>query len=112
MAARKPRAARPVPAALQRILTLAGRGVTPERMAREVDAIVAEWRRMEAADEELSITEQVEELRAHLADGVSAAEEALSDVDESDAGAVKQARHMLAALTATHDAAARALAPA
>jgi hypothetical protein len=111
MAARKPRAARPVDAALQRLVALAGRGVAPGRMAREVDAILAEWRQAAAAEEGTVLAEQVEELHAQLAEGVAAAEEALSDADQGDAGAVKQATQVLAALVATRDAATGALAP-
>ncbi len=112
MAARKPRAARPVDAALNRLLALAGRGVSPNRMAREVDAIVAEWQQGAAGDDGADVKDQLDELREQLTAGVAAAEEAVSDVDASDAGAVKQARHMLAALVATRDAADGALATA
>lgn len=112
MAARKPRAARPVDAALTRLLALAGRGVSPNRMAREVDAIVAEWRQGEAGEDGADIKDQLDELREQLVAGVAAAEEAVSDVDASDAGAVKQAGHTLASLTATRDAAEDALAAA
>ena len=106
MAARNPRAARPVDVALQRLVALAGRGVAPGRMAREVDAILGEWRDTTPAGEEAELVERIETLREHLAEGVTAAEEAVDDVDQSDAGAVKQARQVLAALVATRDAAA------
>jgi hypothetical protein len=112
MAARKPRAARPVDAALKRLLALAGRGVSPSRMAREVDVIVAEWRQAAAGEDGADIKDQLDELREQLVAGVAAAEEAVSDVDASDAGAVKQAGHLLAALVATRDAAHEALAAA
>ncbi|HYZ33419.1 MAG TPA: hypothetical protein VE684_14205 [Crenalkalicoccus sp.] len=110
MAARKPRAARPVDAALQRLLALAGRSVAPNRMPREVGAIVAEWRQGSAGEDGIELKEQLEELREQLMAGVAAAEEAVSDVDSSEAGAVKQAGHMLAGLVATRDAAQEALA--
>jgi len=112
MAARKPRAARPVDAALQRLLALAGRGVAPGRMAREVDAIIAGWREDTGPEEEQDLAERIEALHEQLAAGVAAAEDALADTDQSDAGAVKQAGQALAALVATRDAAAGALAPA
>ncbi len=112
MAARKPRAARPVDAALKRLLALAARGVSPNRIAREVDVIVAEWRQGAVGEEQADIDEQLDELCEQLTAGVAAAEEAVSDVDASDAGAVKQARHMLAALAATRDAAQEARAAA
>ena len=106
MAARSPRAPRPVDAALQRLVALAGRGVAPGRMAREVDAILGEWRETNPAGEEAELAERIDTLREHLTEGVAAAEEAVADVDQSDAGAVKQAKQVLAALVATRDAAA------
>jgi hypothetical protein len=112
MAARKPRAARPVDTALQRLLALAGRGVPSNRMAREVDAIVAGWQQNAAGEDVSDLREQLDELREQLVAGVEAAEEAVSDVDASDAGAVKQAGHLLAVLVATRDAAQEALAAA
>ena len=105
MAARNPRAARPVDAALQRLVALAGRGVAPGRMAREVDAILGEWRDTTPPDEEAELAEQIATLREQLAEGVAAAEEAVEDVDQSESGAVKQAKQVLAALVATRDAA-------
>lgn len=112
MAARTSRAARPVDAALQRLLALAGRGVAPARMAREVDAIIAGWRQDTPPEEETDLTEWIESLHEQLAAGVAAAEDALADTDQSDAGAMKQAAQTLAGLVATRDAAAGALAPA
>lgn len=108
MAARKTRAERPIDAALKRLVALAGRGVAPSRMAREVEAILGEWRDATPAGDEAELAEQIEALREHLAEGVAAAEEAVSDVDQSDAGAVKQAHQVLAALAATRDAASGA----
>ena len=105
MAARSSRAPRPVDAALQRLVALAGRGVAPGRMAREVDAILGEWRDTTPAGEEAELAERIDTLREHLAEGVAAAEEAVADVDQSDTGAVKQANQVLAALVATRDAA-------
>jgi hypothetical protein len=75
-------------------------------MAREVDAILGEWRHTTPPDEETELVERIATLREHLAEGVAAAEEAVEDVDQGDAGAVKQARQVLAALVATRDAAA------
>ncbi len=105
MAARKPRAVRPLPAALQRLLALAGRGVAPARMAREVDIIIGEWRALAEVDPGFDLPANLEELCAALNDGVAAAEEQVADVDSSEAGAVKQAGAMLSALVATRNAA-------
>jgi hypothetical protein len=80
-------------------------------MAREVDAILGEWRDATPPDEEAELAERIDTLREHLADGVAAAEEAVADVDQSDAGAVKQANQVLAALVATRNAAAGGISP-
>jgi hypothetical protein len=109
MAARRNGPVRPVETALRRLLELAAKSVPPSRMAREVEIIVAEWRRVPEADAS-EVREQVSELLEQLASGVSDAEEQVSDVDQSDAAAVKQADATLAALLATRDAALRALA--
>jgi hypothetical protein len=103
--ARRPRAPRPIDAALQRLLALAGRGVAPGRMAREVAVIIAEWQRIAAQDEAVDLDGRLEELREQLAAGVAAAEEQVADVDASEPAAVKQAAAMLSALVATRDAA-------
>ncbi|MBX9593771.1 MAG: hypothetical protein K2X46_05370 [Roseomonas sp.] len=105
MAARKARAPRPIDAALQRLLALAGRGVAPARMAREVDMIIAEWRLLAEADEKFDLAASLETLREQLDAGVGAAEEQVADVDASEPAAVKQANAMLSALVATRDAA-------
>jgi hypothetical protein len=105
MAARKPRAPRPVDAALRRLIDLAGRGVAPSRMAREVDSIIADWRRLAEADDAFDLAAQLEGLREQLDAGVGAAEEQVADVDASEPAAVKQANAMLSALMATRDAA-------
>jgi hypothetical protein len=81
-------------------------------MAREVDAIIAGWQETAAGEDVADLREQLGELREQLVAGVEAAEEAASDVDTSDAGAVKQAGHLLAVLVATRDAAQAALAAA
>ncbi|MDB5414021.1 MAG: hypothetical protein JWR10_2356 [Rubritepida sp.] len=109
MAARKKAPARPVQAALQRLLDLATKAVPPSRMAREVDIIVREWSTAPEADP-TEVKERLDELREQIAVGVADAEEQVSDVDRSEAAAVKQADVTLAALVATHDAAVRALA--
>lgn len=109
MATRKPTGAeRPIEAALTRLLTLAGRGAPPDRMAREVEAIVADWR-LGAGEEPGELREQVEELREQLAAGVAAAEEQAAEIDLGEPGAARQAGRLLASLAAMRDAAQRAL---
>jgi malonyl CoA-acyl carrier protein transacylase len=109
MAAKRPRPVKPVNAALTRLLALAAKGVVPLRMAREVEGIVAEWQAVPEADP-YEIRERLGEMREQLMQGVADAEEQVSDTDAADAPAVKQAAITLAALVATRDAAARAMA--
>ena len=107
MAARKPARLRPTDVALLRLLALAAKGVTPNRMAREVELIVAEWQRAEESDP-LATREWLDELCEQIAAGVADAQEQVADADTSEPAAVKQAGITLAALVATHDAANRA----
>lgn len=109
MAARRKQPPRPVDAALQRLLDLATKNAAPSRMAREVEIITAEWSG-DAEAEPAEIKERVGELLEVLLSGVADAKEQVSDVDQGDALAVKQADATLAALVATHDAALRVLA--
>ncbi|MDB5378104.1 MAG: hypothetical protein JWR00_2550 [Rubritepida sp.] len=108
MAARRKGPARPVDVALKRLLELATKNVPPTRMGREVEIIVAGWTGAAEA-EPAQVREWVEDLLETLRTGVADAEEQVSDTDQSDAAAVKQADGTLAALTATRDAALRAL---
>jgi hypothetical protein len=105
MAAKKPRAPKPLDVALTRLLALATKAVPPHRMAREVDLIVAGWQ--EEADPS-ETRDRLDELLEQLSAGVADAEAQLSDVDASEAAAVKQAGLTLSALVATRDAALRA----
>ena len=109
MAARKSRAVRPLDAAIGRLIALAGKGVAPGRMAREVDVIAAEWLAAVDADPAV-VKDRLDELRDQIAAGVGHAEEQLADVDSSEPAAVKQAGTMLAALVASRDAARHAAA--
>lgn len=94
---------RPLDAALARLLTLAGKGVPPHRMGREVEGIVAEWRAAPGSDPH-EIREHLKEMHDQLTQGVADAEEQVRDTDAADAPAVKQAAITLAALTATREA--------
>jgi hypothetical protein len=110
MAARRQAAPRPVEGALIRLMALAARGAGPSRMAREVGVIVDAW--LAGADPEAlgELRERLAELRDQLAEGVAAAEEQVEAVDRSEAAALRQAMASLAAMSATRDAAAEALA--
>lgn len=107
MAARRQPRVRPVDAAIVRLMALAAKGVQPQRMAREVEVIVAEWLRAPDADPS-EAKAWLNELREQIAIGVGDAEEQVSDIDTSEPAAVRQAQATLAALVATRDAAERA----
>jgi hypothetical protein len=89
-------------------MALAAKGVKPERMAREVEIISAEWRRTPENDP-AEVMAWLDELFGQLGAAVQDAEEWLADVDRSEPAAVRQAQATLAALVATRDAARRAL---
>ena len=107
MAARKQRA-RPLNAALVRLADLAGRGVQPTRMAREVDVIVAGWMGDPDSVDPDQIQERLAGLHEELASGAADAAEQLADVDRSDAGALRHAGLVHAALSAAVEAVERA----
>lgn len=107
MAARRQRMS-PLDAALMRLADLAGRGVMPSRMAREVDVIVAGWTSDPDAVDPDQIQERLAGLHEQLASGAADAAEQLADVDRSDAGALRHAGLVHAALSAAVDAVERA----
>jgi hypothetical protein len=90
----------PADGALARLADLAGRGVSAGRMAREVEAIVADWlggERPAAPDE---VAERLSAMHEQLMAGASDAAEQLSDIDRSDAAALRHAGLVHAALEA------------
>ncbi len=96
--ARKPaqtpiRVSNPVPAALERLAKLAAAGTPPDRMAREADKLVLEWR----TDPE-TVDDRLATLRENLEAGISAAEDSAGDVDRDDKAALKGAEASLKAL--------------
>lgn len=89
--------------ALTRIAELVGRGGSPDRVSREVQAIVAAWR----ADAELDqgeVSEHVAECCESLAEGVEAARTQMEDGDSSDKAAAAHGARSLAALEAAYHA--------
>lgn len=107
MAARRQRMS-PLDTALVRLADLAGRGVQPGRMAREVDVILAGWVSDPDGVDPDHIQERLAGLHEQLASGAADAAEQLADVDRSDAGAVRHAGLVHAALAAAVDAVERA----
>jgi hypothetical protein len=102
-AIRKPRRVNLPKQALTRISEVIARGGSPDRVAREVQAIAAAWR----ADAELDqgeVGEHLAECRDSLAEGIEAAREQMDDVDSSDKAAASQGARILAALEAAYQA--------
>jgi hypothetical protein len=109
MAARRQRIS-PLNAALARLADLAGRGVQPARMAREVDVIVAGWLGNADPEDPDAVRERLTGLHEQLMAGTADAAEQLADVDRSEAAAARHAALVHAALVAACDAVARSLA--
>ncbi len=85
----------PVPGALERLAKLAAAGTAPDRMGRETDRLLVEWRQDLA-----TFTDRLALLRETLEDGVAAAEESAGDVDRDDKAAMRGAEASLKALRA------------
>jgi len=98
----------PVEGAMARLADLAGRGVRPARMEREVEAIVAGWTSPDSAADAEVVLERLTELHEHLLVGVTDAAEQHADVDRSDAAALRHAGLVHAALEGAAEAVLRA----
>jgi len=90
----------PVGAALVRLADLAGRGVKPTRMEREVEAIVANWIGGPGLADLDEVAERLAALHEQLAAGMTDAAEQLADVDRSDGAAARHAGLVHTALVA------------
>lgn len=99
----------PVDGALARLADLAGRGVQPSRMSREVETIVSAWRDAPGAIASDEVSERLALLHEQLVAGVEAAAEQVSDVDRSDGAALRHAGLVHAALVAAAAAVEHAL---
>jgi hypothetical protein len=110
MAGRRQRT-NPLDAALARLADLAGRGVSPSRIAREVETIVTDWRSDASTVEPAEVSERLTELREQLCTGAEAAAEQVSDIDRSDSVALRHANLVHAALVAAVRAVESALEP-
>ncbi|WP_424137317.1 hypothetical protein [Roseomonas chloroacetimidivorans] len=108
-AAAPKRAPSPERAAMNRLAAVMQRGATPDRMAREVDAVVAQLR--EAADLD-QVQTWLEELRDGFAESADAAAEAVDEVEVTEKAARRHAENAALAMAATRDAFARHLAGA
>jgi hypothetical protein len=101
--------ANPVDGALARLADLAGRGVQPSRMTREVETIVSAWCDGPTAAAPDEVSERLTLLHEQLIAGVEAAAEQVSDVDRSDSAALRHAGLVHAALVAAAGAVEHAL---
>jgi len=98
----------PVEGAMARLADMAGRGVRPARMEREVEAIVAGWTSGDGTADSEVVLERLTELHEHLLVGVTDAAEQQADVDRSDAAALRHAGLVHAALEGAVEAVVRA----
>jgi len=97
--ARKPAASRvaptpsPVPAVLERLAKLSAAGSAPDRIIRETEASIADWRAegLSASD----WAERMELLRDDLDGGLEAAEEQAADVSRDDKAGIKAATRVV-----------------
>jgi hypothetical protein len=100
------RAPSPLRAAFTRLGAVMQRGATPDRMAREVDAVVAQLREAGEAEE---VQAWLEELRDGFAESAEAAIEAIDEVESTEKAARRHAENAAQAMAATRDAFARHL---
>ncbi|MFC4170059.1 hypothetical protein [Teichococcus aestuarii] len=78
--------------------------MSPDRMRREVEAMVAGLLSWAGEEGRIEVRERLEELASQLAEGVEAAQEATADLDSSDRIGLRQAEAAVAVLRAAHDA--------
>jgi hypothetical protein len=96
----------PQRAAMQRIVEVLARGAGPERMEREVDAIVVQLR---AAGDSEEVQVWLEELRDGFAENAESAAEAVDEIESTEKAARRNAERAAAAMGACRDAFARHL---
>ena len=103
----RPAAPSPTKAAFTRLQEILGRGAGPDRMPREVEAIVIRLREQGDADQ---VQEWLEELRDGFAENVGPAYEAIEEIESSQKAARLHAEKAARAMEAARDAFGRALA--
>jgi hypothetical protein len=83
----------PVPAMLERLAKLTGAGAAPERIVRETEATIADWKAegLPASD----LTERMEVLRDDLEAGLESAEEQAGDVSRDDKAGLRGAARVV-----------------
>jgi hypothetical protein len=85
--------ASPVPAVLERLVKLTTAGATPDRLVRETEAFIADWKAegLPASD----LTERMEVLRDDLEAGLESAEEQAGDVSRDDKAGMRSATRVV-----------------
>jgi hypothetical protein len=83
----------PVPAMLERLAKLTGAGASSERIVRETEAFIAEWKAegLPASD----LTERMEVLRDDLDAGLESAVEQAGDVSRDDKAGMRGATRVV-----------------
>jgi len=86
----------PVPALLERLAKLSGAGAPSERIVRETEAVLAEWKAegLPATD----LTERMEVLRDDLEGGLESAAEQAGDVSRDDKAGLRGASRVVEGL--------------
>lgn len=89
-------------AAMARIAELIGNGGSPERVAREVETIISDWR-MEAIRAPEEVRERLAACCDELGAGVASARRQVESIDASDGAALRHRARSLAAMIAARD---------
>jgi hypothetical protein len=95
-AARAPAVPQPVPALLERLSKLTGAGASSDRMVRETEAVLAEWKSEGLPPSDLM--ERFETLSGDLEGGLEAAEEQAGDISRDDKAATRDATRVVEGL--------------
>lgn len=101
----------PTDDALARLAELAGRGVEPGRMVREVALILSRWRSADTPVGPAELSERLIALYEALRAGAEAAAEQAADIDRGDGAALRHAERVGAALAAAVRAVAAEIEP-
>ncbi|MFH5924083.1 hypothetical protein [Roseomonas xinghualingensis] len=96
----------PQRAAMNRLMEAMARGATPDRMVRQVDAVVATLREQGDAEQ---VQEWLEEMRDGFAESAEAAAEAIDEVESTEKAARRAAENAARAMAAVRDAFTRHL---
>ena len=100
--------AAPVPAALERLAKLTASGAAPDRVTRETEAVLADWR--EEALAPTTLIERLELLRDDLEAGLDSAVEQAGDVSRDDVAGFRNAARVVDGLRGAWSAVCAALA--